>query len=84
MPNIWQDMTNMDLFMLCKQFGEVIKVDIAIDRHTGRTRGFGFVCFADKDAAERAIAGLNGLSCGGKRLKVQHKRRQALSAPNDR
>jgi hypothetical protein len=40
------------------------------DRETGRSRGFGFVTFANADHAESAIAQLNDQELDGRRIKV--------------
>ncbi len=51
-------------------FGEVLDVFIGTDRETGRSRGFGFVTMADKDAGAKAIAALNGKELEGRALAV--------------
>ena len=51
-------------------FGEVLDVFIGTDRETGRSRGFGFVTMADKDAGAKAIAALNGKEFEGRALAV--------------
>ena len=66
-------MTNMDLYSLFIPFGNVISVRIMIEKETGRSRGFGFVSFDNRPAAEFAIKSMNGFQIGHKRLKVQHK-----------
>ena len=45
--------------------GEVVEVFIGTDRETGRSRGFGFVTMADKDAGNAAINALNGKDLEG-------------------
>lgn len=40
------------------------------DRDTGRSRGFGFVTFANSKEADDAIAGLNDSEVDGRRIKV--------------
>jgi CUG-BP- and ETR3-like factor len=45
-----------------------------VEKDTGRSRGFGFVSFDNAPAADAAIAGMNGVQVGRKRLKVQHKK----------
>jgi len=51
-------------------FGELTEVKIITDRETGRSRGFGFVTFADAAAADAAMAKLNGTELDGKTIKV--------------
>jgi RNA recognition motif-containing protein len=50
--------------------GEVLDVFIGTDRETGRSRGFGFVTMADKDAGNAAITALNGKDFEGRALVV--------------
>jgi cold-inducible RNA-binding protein len=44
------------------------------DKATGQSRGFGFVEMTDGEDIERAIAGLNGQTLGGRRLTVNEAR----------
>ena len=44
------------------------------DKATGQSRGFGFVELADGEDIERAIAGMNGQTLGGRRLTVNEAR----------
>lgn len=50
--------------------GEVRDVHIATDRETGQPRGFGFVTMATDEAAQNAIAQLNGSLLDGRPLRV--------------
>ncbi len=52
------------------QYGEVTEAKVIADRDTGRSRGFGFVTFEDEDAADKAIAALNGTELDGRTIKV--------------
>lgn len=51
-------------------YGEVVSAQVVTDRETGRSRGFGFVEFADDEAAEKATRELNGAEFEGRNLKV--------------
>jgi cold-inducible RNA-binding protein len=51
------------------KFGEVVEAAVVNDRDTGRSRGFGFVTFADADSARKACA-LNGTELDGRELRV--------------
>jgi RNA recognition motif-containing protein len=55
-------------------YGTVDRVSIVTDRETGRARGFGFVEMSADDAAERAIAALNGRELDGRALNINEAR----------
>ena len=59
-----------DLKELFEAFGEVDSVKIINDRETGRSKGFGFVEMADDEAANKAIAELNGREVAGRNIVV--------------
>jgi RNA recognition motif-containing protein len=50
--------------------GEILDAVIIMDRYTGRSRGFGFVTMADDEAADKAIAALDGTSLDDRNIKV--------------
>ncbi|MBS7564690.1 RNA-binding protein [Mucilaginibacter sp. Bleaf8] len=59
-----------DLKELFEAYGEVNSVKLIIDRETGRSKGFGFVEMPDDEAAQKAIAGLNGAEVSGRSIAV--------------
>jgi RNA recognition motif-containing protein len=61
--------------------GEVLDVFIGTDRETGRSRGFGFVTMADKDAGNAAITALNGKDFEGRALVVNEAQPRAERGP---
>ncbi len=69
--------TESELTALFKGFGQVTRVHIAMDRETGRARGFGFVEMPNDDQAAKAITGLDGKEFGGRKLKVNEARPRA-------
>ena len=52
------------------EFGEVVSAQVAMDRMTGRSRGFAFVEFANAEDAAKAVAGLDGHELDGRELRV--------------
>ncbi len=50
--------------------GEVEEVAVITDRETGRPRGFAFVTMRDDNAANAAMAALDGKELDGRALKV--------------
>ncbi|MGI9168070.1 MAG: RNA recognition motif domain-containing protein [Pyrinomonadaceae bacterium] len=59
-----------DLQKLFSQAGTVESASVIEDRETGRSRGFGFVEMASKEAGEAAIAQFNETELNGRNLKV--------------
>ena len=52
--------------------GLYTSVRVAVDRETGRHRGFGYVDFIEQENAEKAVAELNGLEVLGRQLRADH------------
>jgi RNA recognition motif-containing protein len=50
--------------------GEINEAVVISDRDTGRSRGFGFVTFEDDEAADQAVAALNGTELDGRTIRV--------------
>jgi len=60
--------TSDDLTTLCGEFGEVSSGQVATDRETGRSRGFGFVEM--QSGGDEAIQGLHMREFQGRALTV--------------
>lgn len=54
-----------------EEFGEVISAKVIMDRDTGRSRGFGFVEMADRDAGLSTIEKLNDFELDGRKISVK-------------
>ncbi|MCB9564477.1 MAG: RNA-binding protein [Kofleriaceae bacterium] len=50
--------------------GDVVEVSVVLDRVTGRSRGFAFVEMGSPEAAQKAIADLDGQDLGGRAMRV--------------
>ncbi len=74
--------TESDLRALFAPFGQVTRVHMAMDRETGRARGFAFVEMPNDDEAAKAIAGLDGKEAGGRNLKVNEARPRGEGGPS--
>jgi cold-inducible RNA-binding protein len=55
-------------------YGTVASATIMLDRMSGRSRGFGFVEYADEADAKKAIEALNGADVDGRALTVNEAR----------
>jgi translation initiation factor 3 subunit G len=58
--NLTEAATEDDLRQLLEPFGRVVRIYLARDKYTGAPKGFAFAAFAERSAAERCIAKLNG------------------------
>jgi len=56
------------------QFGSVTDVYVAMDKMTGRPRGFAFVTMGTAEEAKAATDKLNGVDLGGRQLTVNEAR----------
>ena len=68
--NLVWDATSDDLLELFREFGNVSKAQVIMDRETGRSRGFGFVEMENAEEAQRAIEALNNADFRGRALTV--------------
>lgn len=65
------DMDDAELEEFFEKFGTVSSVKVAMDRETGKSKGFGFVEMPIDSEAKEAIEGLNDISLGKKSLVVK-------------
>jgi cold-inducible RNA-binding protein len=72
--NLSYSATENELREMFSQYGAVESVAVITDRDTGRSKGFGFVEFANDAEANAAISGLNGKEVSGRALTVSQAR----------
>lgn len=66
--------TDDDLKDFFSTLGEVESATVIKDRDSGRSRGFGFVEYADEEAGKKAIDELNGKELKGRQISVSEPR----------
>ena len=66
--------TENELRDLFSAHGTVSEVFVAMDKFTGRPRGFAFVTMGSAEEASAAIAAVNGTNVGGRDLAVNEAR----------
>ena len=72
--NLSYEVTEEDLRLALEQFGHVESATIIKDKHSGQSKGFGFVEMASKAEGKSAIDGLNGKELKGRTLNVNEAR----------
>jgi len=65
------DLDDAELEEIFEKFGKVTSAKVAMDRETGKSKGFGFVEMPNESEAKEAIEGLNDISLGKKPLVVK-------------
>ena len=77
--NLSKDLSDAQLGELVKPYGTPESAEVARDRSSGASKGFGFVVFTKAEEAQAAIAGLNGKEVNGQAIAVSEAR-----SPKDR
>lgn len=68
--NLSKQITDAQLNDLAVPFGTVTSANVATERSSGASKGFGFVEFTSADEARAAMTGLDGKEVNGQALKV--------------
>src|SRR6266851_1705023 len=72
--NLSFNATENQLQDLFAPHGNVLEVDLIMDKFSGRPRGFAFVSMETKEAADAAVQALNGKDIDGRALTVNEAR----------
>lgn len=65
------DLDDAELTEIFEKFGTIASAKVAMDRETGKSKGFGFVDMPNEEEAKDAIESLNDISLGKKPLVVK-------------
>ena len=76
--NLSTQVTDAQLNELALPYGTLVSANVATDRGSGVSKGFGFIEFTDADAARAAMTGLDGRDVHGQNLKVNEARSKKL------
>jgi RNA recognition motif-containing protein len=77
------DLDDAELEEIFEKFGTITSARVAIDKETGKSKGFGFVEMANDSEAREAIENLKDISLGKKPLVVtQAEERSSPKPPN--
>ena len=69
--NLPWDTSDAELVEVFSPYGQVAAATVAMDRESGRSRGFGFVSMSSGESVERAIDDLDGATLAGRPLLVK-------------
>ncbi|XP_028221800.1 RNA-binding protein CP33, chloroplastic-like isoform X2 [Glycine soja] len=68
--NLSWSVTNEILTQAFQEYGTVVGARVLYDGETGRSRGYGFVCYSTKAEMEAALAALNDVELEGRAMRV--------------
>ncbi|EER15106.1 DAZ-associated protein, putative [Perkinsus marinus ATCC 50983] len=81
-PDAWTEDDLRDHF---SSFGNIVSAKVVVDKHTGLSRGYGFISYDNAQSAGRAVAEMNGfVAANGRRIKVQIKKGEEDAAVEER
>jgi RNA recognition motif-containing protein len=72
--NLSKQVNDAQLNDLGKQYGTLLSANVAVEKGSGDSKGFGFIEYSSADEAKAAIAGLDGRDVNGQALKVNEAR----------
>ncbi|MDX2099161.1 MAG: RNA-binding protein [Leptolyngbyaceae cyanobacterium bins.59] len=81
--NLSYSVSEEDLSGVFAEYGSVKRVQLPMDRETGRMRGFGFVEMGSDGEEDAAIEALNGAEWMGRELRVNKARPREANTPRN-
>mmetsp|Transcript_8534 Transcript_8534/g.9666 ORF Transcript_8534/g.9666 Transcript_8534/m.9666 type:complete len:618 (-) Transcript_8534:306-2159(-) len=76
--NLHDEIDDDRLLQEFAKFGAITSHKVMVDQQTGKSKGFGFVCFSTPEEATKAVTEMNGEHIAGKPLYVALAQRKAL------
>lgn len=80
--NLSYNATEDDLTEVFKEYGSIKRIQVPVDRETGRMRGFAFVEMSADAEEDKAIEDLDGAEWMGRTLKVNKARPRTERRPS--
>lgn len=68
--NLSWSVTTESLTQAFQEYGNVVGARVLYDGESGRSRGYGFVCYSTKAEMETALESLNGVELEGRAMRV--------------
>ncbi len=65
-------------------YGELTEVTVIKDKYSGRSKGFGFITFAEDTSADKAISEMNSKEVEGRNISVDEAKPMTEERPRKR
>lgn len=66
------DLTEGDVICIFSQYGEIVHLNLIRDKDTGKSRGFGFICYEDQRSTDLVVDNFNGIKILNRTIRVDH------------
>ncbi|HVS30953.1 MAG TPA: RNA-binding protein [Thermoanaerobaculia bacterium] len=80
--NLAKQVTDAQLNELATPYGKPISANVATERSSGTSKGFGFIEYSNETEGRAAITGLDGRDVHGQALKVNEAKPKKEGAPS--
>jgi RNA recognition motif-containing protein len=77
------DLDDAELEEIFEKFGPVVSAKVALDKETGKSKGFAFVEMQNREDGQEALESLNDISLGKKPLVVKEAEERSTPRPNN-
>lgn len=79
--NLSKQINSAQLNDLAVPYGTIVSANVATEKSSGESKGFGFVEFSTADEGRAAITGLDGRDVNGQVLKVNEAKPRKEAGP---
>ncbi|XP_046559309.1 RNA-binding motif protein, X-linked 2-like [Haliotis rubra] len=66
------ELTEGDIICVFSQYGEIVNINLVRDKGTGKSKGYGFLCYEDQRSTVLAVDNLNSIKLLGRVIRVDH------------
>ncbi|XP_041356552.1 RNA-binding motif protein, X-linked 2-like [Gigantopelta aegis] len=66
------DLTEGDILAVFSQYGEIVNINLIRDKQSGKSKGYGFLCFEDQRSTVLSVDNLNSIKILGRTIRVDH------------
>ncbi|XP_074658417.1 uncharacterized protein LOC141911318 isoform X2 [Tubulanus polymorphus] len=66
------DLTEGDVICVFSQYGEIVNINLVRDKKTGKSLGYGFICYEDTRSPILAVDNFNGIKLLNRTIRVDH------------
>ncbi|CAB4056874.1 RBMX2 [Lepeophtheirus salmonis] len=72
------DLSEGDVISIFSQYGEIVHINLVRDGKTGKSKGYGFICYEDQRSTILAVDNLNAITLLKRTIRVDHVQKYKL------